>query len=95
MRETEPPPAGRSGPLAGFRVIDFSENMAGPFGTLVLADQGAAILLPQTGLSPESLAATLRTLDRPRLLDMATKARALGKPEAAKLVAARCMELAG
>ena len=60
-----------------------------------LADQGAAILLPQTGLSPESLAATLRTLDRPRLLDMATKARALGKPEAAKLVAARCMELAG
>jgi len=60
-----------------------------------LADQGAAILLPQTALGPESLAATLRTFDRPRLLDVARKARALGKPEAAKLVAARCMELAG
>ena len=60
-----------------------------------LADQGAAILLPQTGLSPEALAATLRALDWPRLLDMASKARALGKPEAARLVAARCMELAG
>jgi len=60
-----------------------------------LADQGAAILLPQAALGPESLAAILRTLDRPRLLDMARKARALGKPGAAKLVAARCMELAG
>jgi UDP-N-acetylglucosamine--N-acetylmuramyl-(pentapeptide) pyrophosphoryl-undecaprenol N-acetylglucosamine transferase len=59
-----------------------------------LADQGAAILLPQRELTPEKLAATLCALDRPRLLAMARKARALGKPDAARLVAQRCMELA-
>jgi len=59
-----------------------------------LAEAGAALLLPQSALTPERLAGTLRGLDRPRLLDMAKKARALGRPEAAKLVAARCMELA-
>jgi UDP-N-acetylglucosamine--N-acetylmuramyl-(pentapeptide) pyrophosphoryl-undecaprenol N-acetylglucosamine transferase len=60
-----------------------------------LSEAGAAVLLPQAELTPERLAGTLRGLDRPRLLDMARKARALGRPEAAKLVAARCMELAG
>ncbi len=59
-----------------------------------LAERGAAILLPQSGLSPQKLAATLRALDRPRLLEMAQKARALGKPEAARTVAERCMALA-
>ena len=59
-----------------------------------LADQGAAILLPQADLTPEKLAALLRTLDRPRLLEMARKARALGKPDAARIVAERCMALA-
>ena len=59
-----------------------------------LADQGAAILLPQTELSPQTLAALLRPLERPRLLEMARKARTLGKPEAARIVAERCMELA-
>ena len=59
-----------------------------------LADQGAAILLPQAELSPEALAGLLRALDRPRLLEMARKARALGKPDAARIVAERCMELA-
>jgi UDP-N-acetylglucosamine--N-acetylmuramyl-(pentapeptide) pyrophosphoryl-undecaprenol N-acetylglucosamine transferase len=59
-----------------------------------LAEAGAAVLLPQGELTPERLAATLRGLDRPRLLAMAQKARALGKPEAARRVAARCMELA-
>lgn len=59
-----------------------------------LADRGAAILLPQAELMPEKLAALLRALDRPRLLEMARKARALGKPEAARIVAERCMELA-
>jgi UDP-N-acetylglucosamine--N-acetylmuramyl-(pentapeptide) pyrophosphoryl-undecaprenol N-acetylglucosamine transferase len=59
-----------------------------------LAERGAAVLLPQATLTPESLAATLRGLDRRRLLDMARAARALGKPEAARLVAQRCMELA-
>jgi len=59
-----------------------------------LADAGAAILLPQAELTPQRLADTLRALDRPRLLAMARKARALGKPEAARTVARRCMELA-
>jgi len=59
-----------------------------------LSEQGAAILLPQRELTPERLAETLRALDRPRLLDMARKARALGKPDAARAVAQRCMELA-
>jgi len=36
----------------------------------------------------------MSALDRPKLLDMAKKARVLGKPEAAKLVAQRCMEIA-
>ena len=59
-----------------------------------LADRGAAILLPQTELSPERLAELIRSLDRTALLQMARNARGLGKPDAAKVVAQRCMELA-
>ena len=59
-----------------------------------LADQGAAILLPQSTLTPESLAELLKTLDRKNLLEMAGKARSLGKPDAARIVADRCVELA-
>jgi len=59
-----------------------------------LADRGAALLLPQTELSPERLAQLIRSLDRTALLQMARHARGLGKPEAAKVVAQRCMELA-
>ena len=59
-----------------------------------LADRGAALLMPQAQLTPQRLADTLRALDRGRLLEMAEKARALGKPDAAKLVADRCAGLA-
>jgi UDP-N-acetylglucosamine--N-acetylmuramyl-(pentapeptide) pyrophosphoryl-undecaprenol N-acetylglucosamine transferase len=59
-----------------------------------LADQGAAVLLPQSELAPQRLAQLLRSLERPRLAEMARKARALGKPDAARVVAERCMELA-
>ena len=59
-----------------------------------LASRGAATLLPQRELVPERLAALLRKTDRAALLEMARKARALGKPEAARIVAERCMELA-
>ena len=58
-----------------------------------LADRGAAILLPQSEMTPQKLAALIGSLDRPKLLEMAQKARALGKPDAARLVAQRCMEL--
>jgi UDP-N-acetylglucosamine--N-acetylmuramyl-(pentapeptide) pyrophosphoryl-undecaprenol N-acetylglucosamine transferase len=59
-----------------------------------LAERGAAILLPQRELSAERLAALIGALDRPALAKMAQKARALGKPDAARVVAQRCMELA-
>ena len=58
-----------------------------------LADQGAAILLPQQELTPEKLAGLLQSLDRRKLLDMARKARLLGKPDAARRVADLCVAL--
>src|SRR5262245_3221877 len=59
-----------------------------------LSERGAAILIQQRDLSPEKLAGLIGGLDRAKLLEMARKARALGKPDAAKVVATRCMELA-
>ena len=59
-----------------------------------LADHGAAILLSQKEMTAEKLADLIRSLDRPKLLEMAKKARALGKPDAARIVAQRCMEIA-
>ncbi len=59
-----------------------------------LADRGAAILLPQRSLTAERLAELIGSLDRAALLQMARNARTLGKPDAAQLVAQRCMELA-
>lgn len=54
---------------------------------LLMAQHGAGVHLPQAELSPEGLAELLRTLDRPALLAMAEKARALGRPRAAARVA--------
>ncbi len=59
-----------------------------------LAERGAAILLPQAELTPQRLAELIGRLDRPALAEMARKARELGKPDAARAVAQRCMELA-
>jgi UDP-N-acetylglucosamine--N-acetylmuramyl-(pentapeptide) pyrophosphoryl-undecaprenol N-acetylglucosamine transferase len=59
-----------------------------------LADRGAALLVPQSEVTAPKLAALVGSLDRTKLLDMAKKARALGKPDAALLVARRCMEIA-
>jgi UDP-N-acetylglucosamine--N-acetylmuramyl-(pentapeptide) pyrophosphoryl-undecaprenol N-acetylglucosamine transferase len=59
-----------------------------------LAEQGAAILILQKDLSPEGLGTLLRSLDRRALLAMAQKARTLGKPDAARVVADRCVALA-
>jgi UDP-N-acetylglucosamine--N-acetylmuramyl-(pentapeptide) pyrophosphoryl-undecaprenol N-acetylglucosamine transferase len=52
-----------------------------------LAGRGAGIHLPQTELSPRSLADLLGNLTRAKLLAMATKARGLAKPKAAARVA--------
>lgn len=59
-----------------------------------LADRGAALLMPQSTLTPQSLAETLRGLTRTKLLEMARAARAVGKPDAAQKVAEFCTELA-
>jgi UDP-N-acetylglucosamine--N-acetylmuramyl-(pentapeptide) pyrophosphoryl-undecaprenol N-acetylglucosamine transferase len=45
-------------------------------------------------MTAEKLAAIIGALDRPRLLEMARKARALGKPDAARVVAQRCIGIA-
>jgi UDP-N-acetylglucosamine--N-acetylmuramyl-(pentapeptide) pyrophosphoryl-undecaprenol N-acetylglucosamine transferase len=60
-----------------------------------LADSGAAMLIRQADMNPARLAALIRTLDRAKLAGMAEKARSLGKPEATRLVAQACIELAG
>jgi UDP-N-acetylglucosamine--N-acetylmuramyl-(pentapeptide) pyrophosphoryl-undecaprenol N-acetylglucosamine transferase len=59
-----------------------------------LSEQGAALLIQQRDLTPGKLAALIGGLDRAKLLEMARKARTLGKPDAAHVVARRCMELA-
>ena len=59
-----------------------------------LAEAGAAVLLPQSELTPEKLAGLLRELTRDRLAAMAEKARALAKPEATRAVAEICEEVA-
>jgi UDP-N-acetylglucosamine--N-acetylmuramyl-(pentapeptide) pyrophosphoryl-undecaprenol N-acetylglucosamine transferase len=59
-----------------------------------LSQRGAAILLSQKDLRPERLAQLIGSLDRGKLLEMAERARALGKPDAAAVVAQRCIQLA-
>jgi UDP-N-acetylglucosamine--N-acetylmuramyl-(pentapeptide) pyrophosphoryl-undecaprenol N-acetylglucosamine transferase len=58
-----------------------------------LAERGAALLLPQKELSPDKLAGLLAGLTRDRLLEMAERARAVAKPDAAAAVADICEQL--
>lgn len=60
-----------------------------------LSDKGAAILLPQTELTPRGLAKVLEEMTRDKALIMAQAARALAQPAAAQRVAQVCKELAG
>ena len=61
------------GPLTGFRVIDLSENMAGPFATMILGDQGADVIkveslrgdqIRRTGSGTGGMAAYFANLNR-------------------------------
>jgi UDP-N-acetylglucosamine--N-acetylmuramyl-(pentapeptide) pyrophosphoryl-undecaprenol N-acetylglucosamine transferase len=59
-----------------------------------LSEAGAAVLLLQRELTPEVLAALIRSMTRAGLLAMATKARLLAKPDATARVADACVECA-
>lgn len=59
-----------------------------------LAEAGAAVLVQQRDLSAERLADLLRGMTREHALGMATRARALGRPDAARAVADACKSLA-
>ena len=54
---------------------------------------GGAVLLPQNEMTPEAVS-LLRNYSRGQLLQMAEKARALAKPDAADEVARVCEEIA-
>ena len=59
-----------------------------------LSDAGAAVLLPQSEMTPQKLAAVIQSFSREQLAGMATKARALAKADATELVANTCVNLA-
>ena len=91
MTVSELSAAGLAGLLVPFpHAVDDHQTANARF----LADRGAAILLPQLELTPEKLASLIRSLERGALLAMAEKAKALGKPDAARIVADRCEALA-
>ncbi|WP_296655402.1 undecaprenyldiphospho-muramoylpentapeptide beta-N-acetylglucosaminyltransferase [Paraburkholderia sp.] len=60
-----------------------------------LADKGAARVVQQRDLTAESLAGWLRQQTRQSLAEMAGRARALAKPDAADQVASICAAVAG
>ena len=64
------------------------------FNARYLTDKSAAVLLPQAELTARKLADLLLGFTREKLLDMANRARALGKPDAAQIVASHCMAVA-
>jgi crotonobetainyl-CoA:carnitine CoA-transferase CaiB-like acyl-CoA transferase len=67
-------PADRdAGPLSGFRIVDLTENMAGPFATMILGDQGADVIkveslrgdqVRRTGSGSGGMAAYFANLNR-------------------------------
>ena len=70
--------------------VDDHQTRNGEF----LVEAGAALLMPEAGLSARALASALEPLitDRERLVDMAEKARSVSVPDAADRVADLCRE---
>ncbi|SER30918.1 UDP-N-acetylglucosamine--N-acetylmuramyl-(pentapeptide) pyrophosphoryl-undecaprenol N-acetylglucosamine transferase [Nitrosomonas sp. Nm51] len=60
-----------------------------------LSEHQAAVLLPQTDLSPDNLMAILRDLTREKLLAMAVAARKRAMPDATRQVAQICIQAGG
>jgi len=65
------------------------------FNARALAQAGAAVLLLESELTPESLATTVTSLagDRARLASLATAARGRGHPDAARTIMSRILTL--
>ncbi len=59
-----------------------------------MAAQGAALHVPQAGLDAAGLARVLAALARPQLVELAQRARALGRPQAGATVVAQLEALA-
>lgn len=64
------------------------------FNACYLVDRGAAVLISQAEFTAERLGGVLAEFTRETLLLMARTARAAAKPEATRIVAQACMELA-
>jgi UDP-N-acetylglucosamine--N-acetylmuramyl-(pentapeptide) pyrophosphoryl-undecaprenol N-acetylglucosamine transferase len=60
-----------------------------------LAERFAAVLMPQGEFTPRRLADLLLGFTRETLLEMARRARELGRPDATRLVAEHCVAAAG
>ncbi|SFU70401.1 undecaprenyldiphospho-muramoylpentapeptide beta-N-acetylglucosaminyltransferase [Nitrosospira multiformis] len=58
-----------------------------------LSGKGAAILLPQSQLTPEGLAELLMGMGRDQFMEIACRARELAQPDATRCVAETCMEM--
>jgi UDP-N-acetylglucosamine--N-acetylmuramyl-(pentapeptide) pyrophosphoryl-undecaprenol N-acetylglucosamine transferase len=78
-------------PLPGARGDEQTANAR------VLADAGAAVLLPERELSPDRLVAHVRELldDPPRRAQMSDRARRLARPDAAARIVDLVLELTG
>jgi crotonobetainyl-CoA:carnitine CoA-transferase CaiB-like acyl-CoA transferase len=71
--EPRPRDASDRGPLTGFRIVDLTENMAGPLATMILGDQGADVIkvesrrgdqVRRTGSGSGGMAAYFANLNR-------------------------------